>query len=140
MTSNEFFAKTPAELEPAVAYLLSLVGVGDIVCVEGPLGAGKTTFVRICLKALGHTESVRSPTFNLVQTFATYPPVLHADLYRLASAEGFGLEEQLPDHLNFIEWPDRLAGIVDPEAVFWVEITFDGDGRRVKITQPVASQ
>lgn len=108
----------------------------DVVCLSGPLGAGKTTFVRACLRALGYSAAVKSPTFNLIQTFDTTPPVLHADLYRLANATGFGLEELLETHLSFVEWPDRLAGMLDPDEVYWVEIDFAGEGRTFRITPP----
>ncbi len=109
----------------------------DLVRLEGPLGAGKTTLVRGLLEALGHQGPVRSPTFNLLQTFDTDPPVLHADLYRVASAEGTGLEDYLDTHVVLVEWPDRL-----PErAGDWhVEIAFEsienGSGRRATVTSP----
>ena len=66
-------------------------------------------FVRGFLGALGHLGAVRSPTFNLIQTFETTPPVVHADLYRLDSAEGLGLEDYLTDSVALIEWPERAA-------------------------------
>src|SRR3569832_478619 len=85
---------------------------GDVVLLDGPLGAGKTTLVRGFLEALGITHGVRSPTFNLIQTFETDPPVMHADLYRVASYQGIGLEEYLASHVCFIEWPDRAYGLL----------------------------
>jgi tRNA threonylcarbamoyl adenosine modification protein YjeE len=89
---------------------------GDIVLLEGPLGAGKTTFVRGALEGLGYLGIVRSPTFNLIQTFETVPPVLHADLYRVPSEAGLGIEEAAESCISFIEcahggwrsdWPAR---------------------------------
>lgn len=107
-----------------------------MVLLEGPLGAGKTTFVRGALAALGHTGPVKSPTFSLMQEHDTVPPVLHADLYRVASAAGLGLEDYLVSHLCLIEWPDRLGSLASPQA--WrIEIAFaDGDSRRLTITPP----
>ena len=106
---------------------------GDLVRLEGPLGAGKTTLVRGLLEALGHPGPVRSPTFNLLQAFDTDPPVLHADLYRVAGAEGTGLEDYLDTHVVLVEWPDRLP----PDEGHWrVEIAFEGEGRRAKVVPP----
>ena len=115
------------------ASLAQRLAPGDLVRLEGPLGAGKTTLVRGLLEALGHKGPVRSPTFNLLQAFATDPPVLHADLYRVASAEGTGLEDYLDTHVVLVEWPDRLP----EDAEHWlVEIAFEGEGRIATIQVP----
>jgi tRNA threonylcarbamoyladenosine biosynthesis protein TsaE len=106
---------------------------GDVVRLEGPLGAGKTTLVRGLLEALGHRGPVRSPTFNLLQAFDTKPPVLHADLYRVASAEGTGLEDYLDTHIVLVEWPDRLP---EDEDHWRVAISFKDEGRLARIDQP----
>ena len=112
---------------------------GDVVFLEGPLGAGKTTLVRGLLQSFGVTEPVRSPTFNLLQTFDTDPPVLHADLYRVKSYEGIGIEDYLDSHLCLIEWPDRAAGLVDPGSAWHVRIDFEGEGRTVEVIPPARS-
>ena len=115
------------------ASLASELKAGDIVLLEGDLGAGKTTLVRGLLAALGVTEGVRSPTFNLMQVFETSPPVLHADLYRLKSATGLGLEEYFDTHLCLVEWPDRASW---PTDAVTIQIEFDGEGRRVNVLTP----
>lgn len=97
---------------------------GDVVLLTGPLGAGKTTFVRGVLRSLNFDGPVRSPTYNLLQTFPTEPPVLHADLYRLQNALGIGLEDYLDDYLCLIEWPERLGELVATEDVWSVSIDF----------------
>ena len=108
---------------------------GDIVLLKGELGAGKTTFVRGVVESLGVADPVKSPTFNLIQLFETRPPVMHADLYRLKSADGVGIEEYFEDHLSLIEWPDRL-GDPTPDEAWTIAIEFEGDGRRVQISAP----
>lgn len=118
------------------ASLAARLVVGDAVLLEGPLGAGKTTLVRGLLEALGHDGPVRSPTYNLVQTFDTLPPVMHADLYRVSSHTGIGLEEYLETHVCLIEWPDRANGLLDPANCWRVEIAFDGEGRVATIREP----
>lgn len=116
------------------AQLANRLRAGDLVLLEGPLGAGKTTLVRGLLSALGWEGAVRSPTFNLMQPYATDPPVLHVDLYRLKSGQGLGLEDFSESHLVLIEWPDRLNPV--PEGAWRIEIAFDPDGRRVQIVPP----
>lgn len=107
---------------------------GTVVLLEGPLGAGKTTFARGVLEALGHIGAVRSPTFNLLHEYSTDPPVLHADLYRLSLANGLGLEDYYDTHLCLIEWPDRLPAT--PQA--WrITIMFGADETsRIVTCQP----
>ena len=130
-------ADEPAMLHWA-ASLASELRAGDVVLLSGPLGAGKTTWVRGFLAGLGYEKAVRSPTFNLVQFFDTNPPVMHSDLYRLKSYEGIGLEDYLDTHVCLIEWPDRAVGLIDPNHCWRLSIEFDGDGRRVSLTPPVS--
>jgi tRNA threonylcarbamoyladenosine biosynthesis protein TsaE len=71
------------------AELAPLLAPGDLLLLDGPLGAGKTFFVRALARALGLTasERVTSPTFTLVHEYATEPKLVHADLYRLNDDE-----------------------------------------------------
>lgn len=111
---------------------------GDIVLLEGPLGAGKTTFVRSVLRAYGYEGVVRSPTFNLIQIFDISPPIMHADLYRVESYVGIGIEEYLDTHLCLIEWPDRAVGLIPPEQAWQIKIDFHEDGRVLYLQRPRA--
>ena len=126
-----------ATLELA-AKLAPLWKAGDIVALSGELGAGKTTFVRGVLRALGYSELVRSPTFNLLQEFPTTPPILHADLYRVAKATGLGLEDYFSTHLMLVEWPDRLADLLDLDLCWRLDFEFEGEGRKITMRQPLA--
>ncbi len=119
------------------AELAETLAPGDVVLLTGELGAGKTTLVRGLLAALGWRGDVRSPSYALVLTYPTVPPVLHADLYRVASAAGLGLEDDLPTHVSLVEWPDRLGGLVDPGTAWRVEIAFDGEARTATVSPPV---
>ncbi len=109
---------------------------GDAVFLFGPLGAGKTTFVRGMLEGLGFAGEVRSPTFNLLQVFETDPPVLHVDLYRVDSPAGLGIEDYLDTHVCAIEWADRLGGFLGDSGAWRIEISFAKDGREVAICAP----
>ena len=114
--------------------LAKVLQEGDVVLFEGELGAGKTTLIRGILHGLGWEEPVRSPTYNLFSPYATTPPVLHADLYRLTDAQGTGIEDYLDSHLCLIEWPLALASLVRLETCSKVQISTEGTGRRVRLS------
>ncbi|MDE3131709.1 MAG: tRNA (adenosine(37)-N6)-threonylcarbamoyltransferase complex ATPase subunit type 1 TsaE [Acidobacteriota bacterium] len=105
--------RSAAETERLGAELAGALAPGDVVLVNGELGAGKTTFVRGAARALGVSDPVTSPTFTIGQRYAAAAPltyVSHVDLYRLAS-----LQHEDPDLLadyvgadtiTFVEWPE----------------------------------
>jgi tRNA threonylcarbamoyladenosine biosynthesis protein TsaE len=102
----------PDATERAGAELAAQLRPGDVVLVSGELGAGKTTFVRGALRALGVSEAVTSPTFVVGHLFdGVAGPLAHLDLYRLAGleAEDPGLLDPYfgPDMITFVEWPER---------------------------------
>jgi tRNA threonylcarbamoyladenosine biosynthesis protein TsaE len=96
------------ETERAGAALGAELSPGEVVLVSGELGAGKTTFVRGALRALGVTGEVTSPTFVVG---ILYDRAAHLDLYRLGGLEGEdpGLLDPYfaPDLVTFVEWPER---------------------------------
>jgi len=135
---SESWLLTEPELAELAQTLSAEFQPGDIVLLEGPLGAGKTTWVRALLRAIGYDGPVRSPTFNLIQEFATDPPIMHADLYRVTQADDIGLEDYFATHVCLIEWPDRLGGLVDPEQSWRLTFEFveDSDRRRMSLARP----
>jgi tRNA threonylcarbamoyladenosine biosynthesis protein TsaE len=100
-----------AETEALGGRLAGELAPGDVVLVEGELGAGKTTFVRGACRALGVTVPVTSPTFTIGQRYpaARVAVVAHVDLYRLASLSDEDpdlLDDYLgPNLISFVEWP-----------------------------------
>jgi len=120
-----------AGTERLAGRLAPLLRPGDLVLLGGDLGAGKTAFARALLRALADDPAleVPSPTFTLVQPYETRRlPVLHADLYRLGSAEEvfeLGLDEGLARGACLVEWPDRAGGRLPAGAVLRVEFAMD---------------
>ena len=108
-----------------------------LVFLVGPLGAGKTTFARGVLRALGHRGPVKSPTFTIVEPYDELGcPVRHMDLYRLADPEELellGVRDDLAGAgLLLVEWPERgeFRGTA-PDLV--VRLAHDGERRRVEV-------
>jgi len=135
---GRFHTEEPAQTEALGARLASSLGDGELVLVEGELGAGKTTFVRGAARALGVTVPVTSPTFTIGQRYpaANGRTVAHVDLYRVASLEDED-PELLADYLGpqtiaFVEWPSEeeqaLAALARPVAR--VRLEHDGGDRR----------
>lgn len=93
---------------------------GDVVAIQGELGTGKTHFVKGVCRGLGYEGIVSSPTFALIQEYATTPTVYHVDLYRIESASQLvplGLEELMqPSSIVLIEWPLLAASLLPPGA------------------------
>ncbi len=125
--------------------LARIIRCGDVICLWGELGIGKTVFARAFIRALGDPEvEVPSPTFTLVQTYGPFAaigcPVHHFDLFRIedpAEIRELGFEDAIADGIVLVEWPDRLGSLLPPTRLdirFAAErrpeerqVTFDGD-------------
>jgi tRNA threonylcarbamoyladenosine biosynthesis protein TsaE len=121
------------------AELATTLKRGDIVSLEGDLGAGKTALARAVLRALAGDPAleVPSPTFAIIQPYDTpHGAVLHADLYRLADAseaDELGLLDD-PDAIVLVEWAERAPQIVDAVTVtVHLDIPPGGAGRTVRV-------
>jgi len=113
-----------------------LIG-GEILLLSGPLGAGKTVFVKGIAAALGlDPAEVTSPTFTLVNPYSGRLTLYHIDLYRLdegaSAAHAVDLDELLRDEqaVLVIEWAERLGGYPLPGSVWRIMISGDGDDPR----------
>lgn len=97
---------------------------GDVICLQGNLGAGKTTFVQGIAQGWGSLDSVSSPTFILVNVYrrADGSQLFHMDAYRLDStpeAEELDLDSMLAEGALIIEWPERMQSLIPAERL-WV--------------------
>lgn len=97
------------------------VRAGDVITLSGPLSAGKTTFVRGMLAALGHKGEVPSPSFAIVQPYEDLsPPIWHVDLYRIEQSsdlEELGLDDIREDGVLVVEWPEHAGRDIWPDAL-----------------------
>jgi len=119
--------------------LAAVLEGGDVIGLEGGLGAGKTTFARGALHGLGVPEdtAVTSPTFALLHHYAGRLPVVHADFYRLTDEvelEELGVDELVEDGaVLFIEWGRKFPGMAS-RTVLWVELEIISEvARRVRL-------
>lgn len=138
--TREVETASPEETERAGAELARGFRGGEVVLLEGELGAGKTAFVRGLASGLGlDAGEVASPTFVLLTTYPGPRPLHHADLYRLAAGgeAELGLEELPgPEGVLAIEWAERLAW-TPWEKVVRVSLAHEGgDRRRIRIEDP----
>jgi tRNA threonylcarbamoyl adenosine modification protein YjeE len=111
---------------------------GDAVALWGDLGSGKTTLARAILRALGVREDVPSPTFTLVQSYDTNPPVTHYDLYRLKSPREMtelGFDDALAEGVALVEWPERAPEILPPDTLH-VRLSLQDGARLARLTGP----
>ena len=117
------------------AAVVAHLHAGDVVILDGDLGAGKTAFVQGAARALGVTEQVTSPSFVLVRTYDAPVPVVHVDVYRLTTLQelyDLGFEEVFdPGSITFVEWGDAVADEL-PSPRVHVEIRGD-DERTIAI-------
>jgi tRNA threonylcarbamoyladenosine biosynthesis protein TsaE len=113
---------SPEETAALARRLGAHLAAGDVVLLEGSIGAGKTHFARCLIQSrLSVAEDVPSPTFTLVQTYdAEGTEIWHADLYRLASPDDvveLGLIDAFETAICLVEWPDRLGSLIPRDAL-----------------------
>jgi tRNA threonylcarbamoyladenosine biosynthesis protein TsaE len=131
------------ETEALGAEIAATLRAGDVVLVEGELGAGKTTFVRGACRALGVNGPVTSPTFTIGQRYPGPVAVSHIDLFRVTDLDGEDpdlLADYIaPDTIAFVEWPERDEQAVAALGRIAARIRLEhggADRRRVQIDEP----
>ena len=121
--------ESPEQTRAFAANLARVAEPGDLLCLWGDLGAGKTVFAKGFGAGLGVADTILSPSFVLMGEYAGRLPLFHIDLYRLASAteayDGGLLEDRQQAGVVLIEWPDRLADEVPPDRL---DVRIDGAG------------
>lgn len=133
MTEHRWDLPDEAATAALASRLAATLDEGLVVYLHGDLGAGKTSFARALLGALGVGERIKSPTYSLVESYlAQGRPAWHLDLYRIADPgelEWLGLDALSdPSALVLVEWPERGAGAL-PAADLIVHLAYQGLGR-----------
>ncbi len=104
-----------------------LLSAGDILCLRGNLGAGKTVFASGISKGLGISERINSPTYTILNQYTGRIPLYHFDVYRIDSQEFFdiGGDEYLgSDGVALVEWPENIYSIL-PETRLEIFINYE---------------
>lgn len=127
-----------AATERLARSLEPLTELGDMLTLQGDLGAGKTAFSRAFIQARFGMIDVPSPTFNLVLTYGEgADSIWHFDLYRLDDPDEIyelGFEEAAESAVSLIEWPERLGGLLPVERLELQFVLTKGDARHVVIS------
>ena len=139
----EFVSRSPDQTQRLGARLGALLQGGEVICLEGPLGSGKTCLAQGVGRGWGVGQTLISPTFVLVREYVRpedadrpHPKdrntkstnLYHVDLYRISGADeasGLGIDEFLGDeHAVFvIEWAERARSLIPPEHL-WIRLSF----------------
>jgi len=135
MTLHLVDAEATAALAGQLNAVLPADTAGWTVLLEGELGAGKSTFARALIKAMGHNGTVPSPTYTLVEPYQLPGRIVyHVDLYRIADEEELrylGWTE-LEDGFRLVEWPDRAPGLM-AAADLRLELSYAESGRDARL-------
>ena len=144
MQTGDLSLEDASETERLGARLAGVLRPGDVVALSGPLGAGKTSFARGVLGALGLASEAPSPSFSLVIAYAPPDvrfPVWHVDLYRIEDPEEvdeLGLADARTDSALLIEWPQRMGSRLWDDALRLDLQPEPAGGRRLTWAAPEA--
>lgn len=117
--------------------LASLLKPGDVITLEGDLGAGKTTFTKGIARGLGVKRVVNSPTFTIVKEYSGELPLYHMDVYRLEdSDEDIGFSDYFDgDGISVVEWAQYIKDYL-PGEYLNINISYVDEHKRLIKFQP----
>jgi tRNA threonylcarbamoyladenosine biosynthesis protein TsaE len=129
LTERRIVAPDPAATSALGRALSTAARPGDLICLWGELGAGKTHLAKAFGGGLGVTQTINSPSFVLMAEYAGRLPLFHIDLYRLGDASdvvaGGLIDDRQTAGVTLVEWPDRMASILP---VARLDVIIDGAG------------
>lgn len=137
MMESEYITESERETMELAEEFAGELSSGNVVCLEGGLGVGKTQFVKGIAARLGIDPSqVHSPTYTLINEYPAILPIYHFDWYRIKSIEEaleIGAEEYFyGDGVSIVEWPERVRALI-PDQAIWIEIdSLDRTRRKFK--------
>ena len=135
---EEFISNSAEETLAIASNFAKTLSRGDIVLLDGDLGAGKTVFVKGVANAFSNGKVVAvSPTFVIVNVYDTDPEIYHFDLYRIndvSELDAIGAEEYFyGDGISFVEWPERADGMFPSSAIKIYIEKIDDTKRKIRI-------
>lgn len=126
----QVICKNENETKELAKKISKIITLGDILCLDGDLGAGKTTFTKYLCKNLGVDGYVNSPSYTLVNEYNGNVDIYHFDVYRIFSVEELyeiGFEEYISSNkIIIIEWAKKIEEIIPKEAI-WIDISLGED-------------
>ena len=136
----EFFSHSPEQTRRLGIHLGGYLRTGDVICLEGNLGAGKTTLVQGIAQGWGALDPVSSPTYVIVNEYRRpgEDRLFHLDAYRLEDAleaEALDFERMLTQGPIVIEWPERILEIL-PEDHLWIGLEYTAVEHRAMLLSP----
>jgi tRNA threonylcarbamoyladenosine biosynthesis protein TsaE len=116
ITERRIISDGPQSTRDLAARLARVARPGDLICLRGELGAGKTEFAKGFGAGLGVSDTINSPSFVLMAEYAGRLPLFHIDLYRLAGPAdavlGGLVDERQAEGVTLVEWPERMSDIL----------------------------
>ncbi|NQD66395.1 tRNA (adenosine(37)-N6)-threonylcarbamoyltransferase complex ATPase subunit type 1 TsaE [Bacillus haikouensis] len=137
MDQFEIMTNTPEETGEFAERLARYLEAGDVITLEGDLGAGKTTFTKGLAKGLGVKKTVNSPTFTIIKEYKGRMPFYHMDVYRLDdSFEDLGFDEYFEgEGVTVVEWAHLIEDQL-PQELLSLSIHREGDTTRKIVLKP----
>jgi tRNA threonylcarbamoyladenosine biosynthesis protein TsaE len=140
----DVFSRSPEQTRRIGMRLGAALQPGDVICLQGDLGAGKTTFVQGMAHGWGSLDAVSSPTFIIVNVYrrADEARLFHMDAYRLDStpeAEELDLDSMLAQGALLIEWPERIGDLL-PDERLWIQFEHVDDEERELKFKPTGTR
>lgn len=141
MKKYELITNTPEDTWEFSNRLASFLKPGDVLTLEGDLGAGKTTFTKGLAKGLGITRNVNSPTFTIIKEYQGRLSLYHMDVYRLEnSSEDLGFDEYFEgEGVTVVEWAHLIEDQL-PQSRLEIVIKHQGDTTRKIFIQPIGER
>jgi tRNA threonylcarbamoyladenosine biosynthesis protein TsaE len=136
----EFFSHSPDQTRRLGIHLGGYLEPGDVICLEGNLGTGKTTLVQGIGQGWGTLDPVTSPTYVIVNEYRrpSNERFFHLDAYRLESAldaESLDLDRMLVQGPMVIEWADRIKSAL-PDEHIWIRLSYSALEQRIMLLEP----
>ncbi|WP_370224319.1 tRNA (adenosine(37)-N6)-threonylcarbamoyltransferase complex ATPase subunit type 1 TsaE [Cytobacillus sp.] len=141
MSQFEFISKKPEDTMAFSERLGSLLQPGDVLALEGDLGAGKTTFTKGLAKGLNITRNVNSPTFTIIKEYQGRLPLYHMDVYRVEdSFEDLGFDEYFEGNgVTVVEWAHLVKEQL-PEELLTIYLYLDDNDSRKLVLEPLGKR